>query len=309
MNPMRPLRSVAQPDNTDPTARSAPAGRAIERFMSRSTPATGSTPLIMGVLNVTPDSFSDGGRWFEPVVALRHARQMAEAGADIIDVGGESTRPGALEVSVEEELKRTIPIVSAIATELDVRVSIDTSKPEVIRAAVDAGASLINDVRALREPGALEAAAESGADICLMHMQGDPRTMQASPSYDDVVADVSNFLRSRVTACLDAGVAPARLWLDPGFGFGKTLEHNLALLRRLPELAALGYPLLVGLSRKSLLQAITGRAVDDRLAGSLALALLAAQGGAGMLRVHDVAETRDVLTVWRAAFPTQAHAE
>ena len=266
-------------------------------------------PLIMGVLNVTPDSFSDGGRWFEPSVALGQAQRMVDAGADIIDVGGESTRPGASEVSEAEELHRTVPIVQAIAGELDVRVSIDTSKATVMTAAVQAGADLINDVRALREPGALEAAAATGADVCLMHMQGQPRTMQADPRYSDVVADVKAFLADRVEACAGAGILPERIWVDPGFGFGKTLEHNLALLRAMPELCALGHPVLAGLSRKSMLGTITGRPVDERMPASVAAALLAAQGGAAVLRVHDVAETRDAIDVWQAMLHAGAPAE
>jgi len=263
----------------------------------------------MGVLNVTPDSFSDGGAWFEPAVAMRHARRMAEAGADLIDVGGESTRPGAQPVSEREELDRVIPIVAAIARELDVPVSVDTSKPAVMRSAVEAGAGLINDIRALRQPGALETAAALGVPVCLMHMQGEPRTMQSGPVYGDVVGEVEAFLLERAAACRAAGIPREHIWLDPGFGFGKTVDHNLELLRAMPRLAGHGYPVLAGLSRKSMLGRLTGRAVDERLAGSLALAQLAAQGGAGMLRVHDVPETLDMLRVLQAVWPNGAPQE
>ncbi len=258
-------------------------------------------PVIMGILNVTPDSFSDGGEFLSVSRALDHARRMLADGAAIIDVGGESTRPGASPVPVEEELARTVPVVRALVEELGAVVSIDTSKPEVMRAAVEAGAELINDVNALRAPGALEAAAESGAAVCLMHMQGTPRDMQHDPRYRDVVAEVRTFLQERASACLAAGIPAESIVLDPGFGFGKRLEHNLALFRHLPDLAALGYPLLVGVSRKSMVGALTGQ--DDprhRVYGSVALALLAVQRGASILRVHDVAATREVLACWEA---------
>jgi dihydropteroate synthase len=257
----------------------------------------------MGVLNVTPDSFSDGGRWLDRDRALRHAAEMLAAGADVVDVGGESTRPGAAAVPEGEELERVVPVVEFLVSELGAAVSVDTSKPAVMRAAAEAGAVMINDVFALRRPGALTAAADAGLAVCLMHMQGEPRTMQDRPAYDDVVAEVEDFLLARARAAEEAGIPAERIVLDPGFGFGKTLEHNLALLRGLPRLAAHGYPLLAGLSRKSMLQAITGRPVDERLAGSLALALLAAQNGAAVIRVHDVAETRDVLRVLGAVYP------
>lgn len=259
-----------------------------------------SPPGIMGVLNVTPDSFSDGGVFTQHAAAISHAVAMVKAGADVIDVGGESTRPGAGEVTVAQEIDRVIPVIEAIKSELDVPISVDTSKPEVMRAAVDAGAGMINDVFALRREGALEQAVQAGVPVCLMHMQGEPRTMQQQPVYEDVVSEVEQFLLQRAAAAIAAGLDKQSVWLDPGFGFGKQLEHNLALLQALPRLAAHGYPLLVGLSRKSMLQAITGRAVDQRLAGSLALALLSAQGGAAMIRVHDVAETRDVIRVLQA---------
>ena len=261
-------------------------------------------PLIMGILNVTPDSFSDGGRWAAREAAVARAREMVAQGADIVDVGGESTRPGAQEVPVDEELERVVPVVEALRGE-GICVSVDTSKAEVMREAAAAGAGMINDVYALRRPGALEAAAESGAALCLMHMQGEPRTMQAEPRYDRVVDEVEGFLLERAEACRARGVPRDRIVLDPGFGFGKTVAHNLELLRGLPRLARLGYPLLAGLSRKSMLGALTGRAVDDRLAASVTAAVLAVQGGAGIVRVHDVAQTRDALLVLGAVFPRE----
>jgi dihydropteroate synthase len=255
-------------------------------------------PRLMGILNVTPDSFSDGGDFFSPDRALAQAVRMAGDGAAIIDVGGESTRPGAEAVSAEAELARVIPVIEALHDRLpEVVISIDTSKPEVMRAAVAAGASMINDVRALRADGALAAARELDAAVCLMHMQGEPRTMQQRPHYDDVVDEVRAFLAQRVAACLEAGIARDRLLIDPGFGFGKTVEHNLALLRRLGELRDTGLPLVAGLSRKSMIGVLTGRAVGERLYGSIALATLAAWQGASILRVHDVAETADALKV------------
>jgi len=257
-----------------------------------------SRPLIMGVLNRTPDSFSDGGAYTDFDAALGHARAMLAEGADILDVGGESTRPGAAPVPLEEELKRVLPLIERLAGGLGARVSVDTSKPEVMRAAVMAGAVMINDVYALRQPGALDAAAESGAAVCLMHMLGEPRTMQQDPHYEDVVREVGEFLMERVEACLAAGISRDRIVLDPGFGFGKTLEHNLALLRHLPELAELGYPLLVGLSRKSMLGTLLGgKPVEQRLHASVAAAVSAAHNGADILRVHDVGATVDALKV------------
>ena len=257
-----------------------------------------SRPRVMGVLNRTPDSFADGGAYVDFGAALEHGRAMLAEGADILDVGGESTRPGAAPVSAEEELKRVLPLILRLAGELGAPVSIDTSKPEVMRAAVQAGAVMINDVYALRLPGALETAAESGVAVCLMHMQGEPRTMQKDPHYKDVVAEVQEFLLARAEACLKAGIPKERIALDPGFGFGKTLEHNLMLLRRLPELAAHGYPLVVGLSRKSMLGTLLGgKPVEQRVHASVTAALLAAQNGACILRVHDVAATVDALKV------------
>jgi dihydropteroate synthase len=257
-------------------------------------------PRIMGILNVTPNSFSDGGRYFNAARALEHARRMIEDGADLVDIGGESTRPGAQPVDEAEELARVIPLVTALVAE-GVPVSVDTRKPAVMRAALAAGASMINDVCGLTAPGAIEAVAAADAGVCLMHMQGDPRTMQQAPSYADVVAEVRAFLVARAASCEAAGIARDRIVLDPGFGFGKTLAHNLALLAGLPALAATGYPVLAGLSRKASLGEITGRAVDERLAASLAAALAAVARGATLLRVHDVRETRDALTVWLAA--------
>ncbi len=255
----------------------------------------------MGIVNVTPDSFSDGGRHQQAQQALAHALKLIDAGADIIDIGGESTRPGAAPVSVADELHRVLPLIEALMAERPWPISIDTSKPQVMRAAVDAGAVMINDVNALREADALDVAAELGVAVCLMHMRGEPRTMQHEPSYGDVVAEVGAFLAERSESCLSAGIAADRISIDPGFGFGKTLVHNLALLRAVEDFRALDYPVLVGLSRKSMLGVITGRpSADQRLAGSLAAALLAAQRGAAILRVHDVAETVDVLKVWRA---------
>lgn len=256
-------------------------------------------PLIMGVVNITPDSFSDGGRYFGVADAVGHARLLLEEGADILDIGGESSRPGAEAVSVEEEIARTIPVIEALRG-AGVPLSIDTAKPAVMRAAIAAGASMVNDIEALRAPGALEAVMAGDVAVCLMHMQGRPRTMQQAPQYGDVVAEVKTFLAGRADAAGAAGIAPERIVLDPGFGFGKTVEHNLQLLRRLAEFTALGYPLLAGLSRKSTLGAITGRVVGDRLHASVAAALLAAERGAAILRVHDVAATRDALAVLAA---------
>jgi dihydropteroate synthase len=252
---------------------------------------------VMGILNTTPDSFSDGGRWLGREAALQHALSMAAAGAELIAVGGESTRPGAADVSLQEELDRVVPTIEAIVAECDVTVSVDSSKPEVMRAAVAAGARWINDVFALRQDGALETAANLGVPVCLMHMQGRPRDMQAKPHYDDVVAEVEGFLLQRVADCEAAGIARERISIDPGFGFGKLLEHNLALFRSLPRLASHGLPLLVGISRKSMLGTITGRAVDERLSASVAAALLAVQAGASIVRVHDVAATVDALRI------------
>ena len=253
----------------------------------------------MGVVNVTPDSFSDGGQFLDPRAAIAHARQLVDEGADILDIGGESTRPGSLPVDETEELRRVLPVLEGIVG-LGVPVSVDTTKPGVMRAAIAHGAAMVNDILALRTPGALDAVASSNAGVCLMHMQGEPRTMQANPSYADVVGEVRAFLGERVAACESAGISRERIVVDPGFGFGKTAEQNLALLRGLPELAALDVPVLAGLSRKSTLGQITGRPVEGRLAASLAAALLAAERGAKIVRVHDVAATRDALAVLAA---------
>ncbi len=254
-------------------------------------------PVVMGVVNVTPDSFSDGGHFATVDAAVAHALRLIDDGAAIIDIGGESTRPGASPVDAATETARVIPVIRALRESTSAIVSIDTSKPEVMAAAIAAGASFINDVRALREPGAIAVAAASGAAICLMHMQGEPRTMQAAPVYRDVVTEVQEFLLSRVHACRSAGIAVDRIAIDPGFGFGKSVEHNLELLRALPSFAALGYPVLVGLSRKSMLAALTNRPVEERLAGSVALAAIAASNGASIVRAHDVAATVDAVRI------------
>lgn len=259
----------------------------------------------MGVINTTPDSFSDGGTLFrdarlDPELALARARDMVAAGASILDLGGESTRPGAAPVSTEEEMDRVLPLVERIAAELDVVISVDTSTPQLMAEAAALGAGMINDVRALRRQGALEAAAATGLPVCLMHMQGEPGTMQQDPNYDNVVADVAAWLAARVSACESAGIDRARLLLDPGFGFGKSVAHNLALLRGLPELAGAGLPVLVGLSRKSLIGKLIGRDLDRRLPASLGLAMLAVERGARIIRTHDVAETWDALAMYTA---------
>jgi dihydropteroate synthase len=257
-------------------------------------------PLIMGVVNVTPDSFSDGGRFLDPEAAIERAHRLREEGADLLDIGAESSRPGAdAGVSADEELHRLLPVLRGLR-DFPVPLSVDTTKPEVMRAAADAGAAMINDIQALRSPGALEAAAGGSAAICLMHMQGEPRTMQRAPQYGDVVAEVRAFLAGRIAAAEAQGIARARLAIDPGFGFGKTVEHNFELLRHLGTFAGLGVPVMAGWSRKSTLGAVTGRLVADRLAASLAAALLAVQHGARIVRVHDVAATKDALAVLAA---------
>jgi len=260
----------------------------------------------MGVLNVTPDSFSDGGAFPRPGAALTHAQAMCAEGADIVDVGGESTRPGAESVSVQEELDRTVPIVESLAARIDAVISVDTSKPEVMREAVNAGAGLINDVYALRQPGALTTAAALEVPVCLMHMQGEPRTMQLEPAYDDVVREVDEFLSERVSACRQAGIGAERLLIDPGFGFGKLLAHNLTLLRGLRRLTRHHLPIVVGLSRKGMIGQITGAAMSERVYGSAAAALLAVQQGANIVRVHDVRATREVLAVLAAVSAEQS---
>ncbi len=254
-----------------------------------------SQPRVMGILNVTPDSFSDGGKFVQREQAVVQALRMVEEGAALIDIGGESTRPGAAEVPLEEELARVIPLIEALAPELPVPISVDTSKPEVMLAAAAAGAGMINDVYALRREGALEAAASSGLPLCLMHMQGEPRTMQAEPYYEDVVMEVQGFLLDRITACEAAGIGRDRILLDPGFGFGKTLGHNLTLLKHLDVLHQLGLPLLVGMSRKSMIGLVLDAPVEKRLHGSVAVATMAALAGAQIIRVHDVKPTADAL--------------
>jgi dihydropteroate synthase len=257
------------------------------------------SPLIMGVVNVTPDSFSDGGRCLDPAAAAGLAHELLAQGAAIVDIGGESTRPGAQPIGEQQELDRILPVLERLDG-LAAPVSVDTRRPGVMRAALGAGASMINDVNALRADGALDALAASGAAVCLMHMQGEPAHMQDTPSYVDVVQEVRGFLAARIAAARAAGIGATRIAIDPGFGFGKNLEHNLALLRGLARFCDLGAAVVVGLSRKSMFGHITGRPVGERLAASLAAALLAVQGGARILRVHDVAETRDALAVWAA---------
>ena len=260
-----------------------------------------SVPRVMGILNVTPDSFSDGGRFLVADDALIQAERMVAEGADILDIGGESTRPGASAVSLDEEMARVLPLIERVAAEFDIPVSVDTSKPELMRAAVATGAAMINDVSALRAPGAVAAVAALGVPVCLMHMQGEPRTMQAAPQYDDVLADIIRYLGDRVGVCVAGGIARERLLLDPGFGFGKTLQHNLALLRGLGQFRQLGFPIMVGISRKSMLGEVTGRPVGERQSASVAAALMAVERGARVVRVHDVAATVDALRLWRAA--------
>ena len=257
-------------------------------------------PQVMGILNVTPDSFSDGGLFIAPNKALDQAIKMVSEGAAIIDVGGESTRPGADAVTVQQELDRVIPVIEAITAELDTIVSIDTSKPEVMRAAVEAGAEMINDVCALRAEGALETAAQLDAPVCLMHMQGEPRTMQQDPQYDDVVNDVKDFLVQRANSCIEAGITKDHIIIDPGFGFGKTVDHNYSLIKHLDQFVSMDYPVLVGVSRKSMIGAVLNNEVSDRLSASVALAAMACRSGAHLFRVHDVKATADALAVCRS---------
>ncbi len=254
-------------------------------------------PHVMGIVNVTPDSFSDGGRYASTEKAVAHAVQLVADGAHILDIGGESTRPNAIPVGLEEELERVIPVIERLAREVDVPLSIDTYKPQVMSAAVKAGAAIINDIRGLQEPGAVEAAAEGDAGVCIMHMQGTPQTMQQNPVYEDVVQEVATFLSERLQACMDAGIKAERIVLDPGFGFGKRTVHNLALLNGLPDILALGRPLLVGLSRKSVLGQIVGSDVDQRLNASLAASVISVMKGGRIVRVHDVKATVDALKV------------
>ena len=257
-------------------------------------------PIIMGVLNVTPDSFSDGGKFFNASSAIDQAKSMVENGAGIIDIGGESTRPGALAVSAKDELNRVIPVIEALSGQIKVPISIDTSKPEVMEQAVASGASIINDVNALRAEGAIEMAAKLKSDVCLMHMQGIPRTMQDNPSYDDVVEDIKSFFKERIEACELAGIELSSITLDPGFGFGKNLGHNIALLKNLSEFNEFGVSILAGLSRKSMIGTLLGdKDVDSRMIGSVTAALIAVENGANIIRAHDVEETNDALKVWQ----------
>jgi len=260
------------------------------------------TPRVMGIVNVTPDSFSDGGKFAATNLAIEHALRLASEGADILDIGGESTRPNATPVSLQEELDRVIPVIEGLMKQVNIPLSIDTYKPQVMQAAIAAGASMVNDVRALQEDGALEIVAKSNAGVCLMHMQGTPQTMQNHPHYDDVVNDIKAFLMARLQATMNetnghAGIGASRIVLDPGFGFGKTREHNITLIRKLESFAELGQPLLVGLSRKSVLGQVTGKNVDARLYASIAASVIAAQKGARILRVHDVGATVEALKV------------
>ncbi len=280
---MHPAKSVAPPKNTS----------SLLHLGDLSLPS----PAVMGVLNVTPDSFSDGGRYTDIDAAKRHAERMANEGAAIIDVGGESTRPGAAEIDVQQEIDRITPVVEALRSTVDLPVSIDTSRAPVMRAGVAAGASMINDVLALQAPGALQAAVELGVPLCLMHMQGRPRTMQEQPQYENVTQDVKRFLFERVTACIEAGIARERIVIDPGFGFGKTRAHNVELLANLRQLLELDLPVLVGLSRKSTLGELTGQDVENRLSASVSAAVIAVMNGAQLVRAHDVRETLDALRI------------
>ncbi len=278
----------------------------MERVSRRTWPRAGEPPLVMGILNVTPDSFADAGRYSRLDAAVAHAEAMVAAGADIIDIGGESTRPGASPVAESAEIDRVVPVIRELARRTPCLLSVDTSKPNVMRAAVDAGAGMINDVCALRRQGAEEMAAGLGVPICIMHMQGEPASMQAAPAYRDVVAEVKEFLVARVAACEAAGIPRGSLLIDPGFGFGKDLSHNLQLLRSLREFTALGLPVLVGLSRKSMIGALTGKPVGERLYGSVALAVYAALQGASVVRVHDVGPTVEALRVIGAVMGARA---
>lgn len=259
-----------------------------------------STPKIMGILNATPDSFSDSGQFYQLDNALYHVEKMLADGAEIIDIGGESTRPMAAEVSVDEELQRVVPLVEAVRTRFDCWISVDTSKAQVMREAANVGMDLINDIRALSEEGSLQAAAELALPVCIMHMQGQPRTMQHNPQYADVVQEVLDWLRLRAQACVAAGIQPANLILDPGFGFGKSVEHNYQLLQQLARFCELGYPVLAGVSRKSMIGQVLDKPVDQRMVGSVTATLLAAMNGATILRVHDVAAMSDALKIWQA---------
>lgn len=258
-------------------------------------------PALMGIVNVTPDSFSDGGQFFAPDAAIAHAKKLIDDGADILDIGGESTRPGALPAAVEDELSRVMPVIKALRqTHPHIPLSIDTQKSAVMAAAINAGVAMVNDVNALRASGAIEVCAQSDVAVCLMHMQDEPRTMQSAPQYQDVFAEVMHFLHARAHACVLAGMAKSRICIDPGIGFGKTLTHNLALLNEIATMATSGYPVLIGVSRKSLFKQLLGLDVEQRLLPSVVAAIHAAEQGAAILRVHDVRETRDALALWRA---------
>lgn len=265
-----------------------------------------STPKVMGIVNLTPDSFSDGGRHADSQRGIAHAHRLIEEGAHMLDIGGESTRPGAAQVPAEQEIARIVPVIHALR-DAGVPLSVDTAKPQVMQAALEAGADMINDINGLRAPGALEVIRQSSCGLCLMHMQGEPRTMQADPTYIDVVEDVRRFLQEQTQRLLDAGVQPGRITLDPGFGFGKTVAQNYRLMHALPALGELGYGLLVGVSRKSMLGAVTGKPVDDRLCASVAGALAAVARGAHIVRVHDVAATVDALKIWQAVADAAVH--
>jgi dihydropteroate synthase len=255
------------------------------------------TPRVMGIVNVTPDSFSDGGKFSSTNLAIGHALKLAEEAADMLDIGGESTRPNATPVSLQQELDRVIPVIEGLVSQINIPISIDTYKPAVMQAAINAGASMVNDVRALQEDGALAIVANSNVGVCLMHMQGVPQTMQINPQYNDVVSEVKAFLQARLQASIDAGVPTSRILLDPGFGFGKTREHNITLIQQLESFVSLGRPLLVGLSRKSVLGQVTGNDVDARLYASVAASVISAMKGAKILRVHDVKATVEALKV------------
>ncbi|ATM98682.1 dihydropteroate synthase [Proteus terrae] len=279
------------------------------KLMARGTELNLSTPQVMGILNVTPDSFSDGGTHNSLNDAVNHAAKLIAEGASIIDIGGESTRPGASDVSIDEELQRVVPVVEAIRQRFDVWISVDTSKAQVITESANAGASIINDIRSLQEPGALEAAAKTGLPVCIMHMQGDPKTMQQSPHYVNVVMDVDRFLQENIQRCVDAGIEKNQIILDPGFGFGKNLAHNYQLLAHLSELHHFGLPVLAGMSRKSMVGQLLNVPPQERIAGSVACAVIAAMQGAQIIRVHDVKETVDAMKVVQATLSAKENNE
>lgn len=279
------------------------------KLMARGTELNLSTPQVMGILNVTPDSFSDGGSHNSLNDAVNHAAKLIAEGASIIDIGGESTRPGASDVSIDEELQRVVPVVEAIRQRFDVWISVDTSKAQVITESANAGASIINDIRSLQEPGALEAAAKTGLPVCIMHMQGDPKTMQQSPHYVNVVMDVDRFLQENIQRCVDAGIEKNQIILDPGFGFGKNLAHNYQLLAHLSELHHFGLPILAGMSRKSMVGQLLNVPPQERIAGSVACAVIAAMQGAQIIRVHDVKETVDAMKVVQATLSAKENNE